>query len=113
MTYSAAGLGATWSPRRATEELCARPIRFLSVAADTRAILNGHPNAHRYLLAVGSAAQRLASETRVEVVCRRAQVTLAEADTATAEEIVRGGGPWIYVFRSKESANRALALFGG
>jgi hypothetical protein len=26
---------------------------------------------------------------------------------------VRSGAPWIYAFRSEESANRALVLFGG
>jgi hypothetical protein len=75
--------------------------------------LNVHPEARRYLLAVGSEARRLASETRVDVICHGAYVTLAEGDRATAEEIVRSGAPWIYAFRSEESANRALVLFGG
>jgi hypothetical protein len=69
-----------------------------TVKADTRAVLNSRTD--------GRPISPLAS--RVEAICHRVHVTLADADTVTAETLVRAGGPSIYIFRSCSSCGRSI-----
>jgi hypothetical protein len=106
-TYSGARSRARrCAPRRGRKIVlsadCSRPA-----TTDTRAVLNGR----RHFRAVGSEAQRLA--TRVEAICHRMHVTLAGADAATAETLVRAGGPRIYVFRRCSSCGRPVYWVAG
>ena len=73
--------------------------------------MNGRANAHRYLRAVGSEAQRLAA--RVDLIYRGRRMTRADADTTTPDELLRAGGPWIYVFRSCTACGRTVHWVAG